>query len=140
MGPYSEYRGPADATDLDLAVQRQSKRDVLEGVNDHFNPLCGDVVIFPAGERLRISYVWSDDGRPHGIQTSDAGRWYWSASGNMDFSGTLRDSIPAATLTDTGEHEGAPAWFFHHDRASAHRSVDVTAHVRVWTTTAAVPR
>jgi hypothetical protein len=139
MGLYSEYTGLADATDLELAAQRQSKRDVLEAINNHFNPLCGDVVIFPTGVRLRISYVWTEEGRPRGIQTSDEGRWYWSATGNMDFSGTLRDSIPATTLTDTGEHEGVPAWFFHHDRASAHRSVGVTAHVRVWTTTAAVP-
>ncbi len=140
MGVYTEYYGAADATDLELAVQRQAKRDSLEGLNNQFNPLCGDVVIFPTGERYRISYVWSQDGQPHGIQTSDTGRWYWSDSGDMSFSGTLFDSIPAATLNDAGERDSVPAWIFHHDRMSAHRSVDVTALVRVWTTTAAVPR
>lgn len=138
MGLYSEYHGPADAVDLDLAAQRQAKRDDLAGLNNHANPLCGDVVIFPTGDRLRISYVWAD-GRTNGIQTSAAGRWYWLGSGDMDFSGALYDGIPAASLSDAGEHDSVPAWIFHHDRASAHRSVDVTARVRVWTTTAAVP-
>lgn len=139
MGLHPEYYGPADATDLELAVQRQAQRDILEGLNNGFNPLQGDVVIFPTGERFRISYVWSLEGRPNDIQTSDAGRWHWCANGDMDFSGTLRMPIPAVTLTDTGEHDSAPAWIFHHDKRSAHRSVNVTARVRVWTTTAAAP-
>lgn len=138
MGLFSEYHGPADAIDLDLAAERQAKRDVLAGRNGLLNPLCGDVVIFPTGDRLRISYVWTD-GRSNSIQTSSAGRWYWLEGGDMDFSGALYDGISAASLTETGEYDSVPAWIFNHNRASAHRSVDVTARVLVWTTTAAVP-
>lgn len=138
MGIYSEYYGPADAIDLNLAAQRQANRDALAGRNNAPTPLCGDVVIFPTGDRLRISYMWTD-GRTSSIQTSSEGRWHWFESGDMDFSGALYDGIPAASLTDTGEHDSVPAWIFHHNRVSAHRSVDVTARVRVWTTTAAVP-
>ncbi len=135
---YGSYYGPADDTDLQLAAQRQSARETLENHCGGFNPLCGDVVIFPGGERLRISYVWDADGGPR-IQTSHGGSWYWSASGDMDFSGGLLVAIPGDTLTETGERAEVSAWIFHHDLASAHRGVSIVASVKVWKTTADLP-
>lgn len=139
MGLFGEYSGPPDATDLQLVSNRQANRELLEQNNQGFNPLCGDVVLFPGGERLRISYVWDRDGHPSGIQTSRGGRWYWADTGEMDFSGSLLVSIPADTLTYAEAHADVAAWIFHHDLASAHRGVDVVVHVRVWRTTADIP-
>lgn len=103
------------------------------------------MVIFPDGTWTRISHVWRDydndqGGNPAQIQTSRDGSWHWSASGHMSFSGGLLSSIPADTLTwDVSNYAMVKAWIFHHDRVSAHRSVDVTARVRVWHTTAPLP-
>lgn len=139
MGLFAEYSGPPDDKDLELVSKRQASRELLEQKNQGFNPLCGDVVIFPGGDRLRISYVWDREGQPNGIQTSHGGRWYWADTGEMDFSGSLLVSIPADTLTYAESHTDVAAWIFHHDLASAHRGVDVVAHVRVWRTTADLP-
>ncbi|MEB3023339.1 MULTISPECIES: hypothetical protein [Mycolicibacter] len=142
MSLYGEYYGPADDQDLALQAARQHNRDALSAENGGLNPLCGDIVEFPTGEQLRISYVWpGPDGGPGGIQTSydGSGRWYWSNSGDMDFSGSLNSSIPAETLSPTGKTAPVTAWIFHHDLKSAHRSVDLTAQVAVWTTTTAIP-
>jgi hypothetical protein len=57
----------------------------------------------------------------------------------MDFSGTLFAPISTDSLTEARERQPVTAWIFHHDRMSAHRSVDVIASVRVWISTAALP-
>lgn len=139
MGLFGEYSGLADDKDLELVSKRQASRELLEQKSQGFNPLCGDVVIFPGGDRLRISYVWDREGQPDGIQTSRGGRWYWVDTGEMDFSGSLLVSIPADTLTYAESRTDVAAWIFHHDLASAHRGVDVVAHVRVWRTSADLP-
>lgn len=129
MGLYAEYYGPADDKDMALVAERQAKRDTFTTPDE------GDVVVFADGTRYRISHVW-----PDGVQTSAGGSWHWGASGHMSFSGGLFPSVPRDTLTDTGERETVNAWIFHHDLASAHRSVTVPASVKVWQSTAAAPR
>lgn len=139
MSLYGEYYGPADDRDLALAAERQHQRDALAGGFAGRIPLVGDVVVFPGGEQLRISHVWSDDAdAPSGIQTSAGGSWHWCANGDMSFSGGLNSPIPAESLSADGTAT-VNAWIFHHDLMSAHRSVDVTAEVTVWSTSAALP-
>lgn len=134
-----------DDTDQELVAKRQLNREMLDEHRNCFNPLEGDVVIFPDGTHTRISHVWRDytndtDGKPDSIQTSHGGSFHWSASGYMSFSGGLMSSIPAATLSwDVAEYAQVPAWIFHHDHRGAGRGVDVTARVRVWRTTAPLP-
>lgn len=147
MGFLGEYGARPDRIDLELAAKRQASRELLELYNQGFNPLCGDVVVFPRGERLRISYVWDRGEQPSEIQTSHQGNWYWADKGHMDFSGALLVPIPADTFAHEGEHAEVAAWFFHHDLTLAQKhdlkctrnSVDVIARVRVWRTTADLP-
>ena len=115
MGFLGEYGALPDCRDLELVAKRQASRELLEQDNQAFNPLCGDVVVFPGGERLRISYVRDRGEQPSGIQTSHRGSWYWVDTGHMDFSGALLVPIPADTFTYEGEHAEVAAWFFHHD-------------------------
>lgn len=51
MGLFGEYSGLADDKDLELVSKRQASRELLEQKNQGFNPLCGDVVIFPGGRQ-----------------------------------------------------------------------------------------
>jgi hypothetical protein len=141
MSLYGEYYGPADDVDLELVAKRQLNRAMLDEHNNSFSPSQGDVVIFPDGQKRRISHVWTDENdKPRSVQTSNGGSFHWSASGYMSFSGSLFTGIPADTLTwDVAEYANVKAWIFHHDLMSAHRSVDATARVRVWRTTVSAP-
>lgn len=100
-------------------------------------PQAGEVVIFADGVKRRISHVWpgytDDEGRIHQtqVQTSDGGSFY-VGEGYCSFSGSLYTPVPADTLTDTGEVETIPAWFFHHDWHTAHNGITVPLDVRVW--------
>jgi signal peptidase I len=144
MGLYDEFYGPADELDLELAAKRQINREML--YDNRPEPLEGDVVQFTDGTRYRVShairhYDYEDggEGHLHGVQTTKGGSFHWNTSGGMSYSGSLFKPIPADTFTFHGETAPVRAWIFHHDKVSAHRSVDVTARVRVWHTTAPVP-
>lgn len=84
-------------------------------------------MIFADSVRRRISYSWGD-----GYQTSDGGSFYLDESGGMSFSGSLYQSVPVDSLTDTGETDTAGAWVFHHGYSDAGNGVDVTVTVRVY--------
>jgi hypothetical protein len=143
MRLYGEYCGPADEKDLELAALRQLNRDCL--ADNLCEPLEGDVVQFNDGTRYRVSYAWrthednDDPGLLRSVQTTKGDSFHWYTSGRMSYLGRMFRAIPAETFTYHGESAEARAWIFHHDLASAHRSVDVTARVWVWHTTAPVP-
>lgn len=112
---------PLDETDQKILTERTEAR------NQRAEVLVGDHIIFADGVRRRVSSTY-----PDGPQTSAEGSWYLMASGDGEFSGALCPSVPASTLTDTGEVEPARFWFFHHGIMRAHNGVDVEIDVRVW--------
>jgi len=145
-GKHDAYKIRQDLDELDTEARgkRQVNRSMLEEHNNGFNPMSGDVVVYPCGTRHRISAVVKDwrEGEMVGIvkvQTSVGGSWHWNGSGYMSFSGSLFLPIKAETLTWHGERAEVPAWFFHHEWSQANNSVNVTATVRVWHTTAELP-
>ncbi len=79
------------------------------------------------------SHLW--DGDP---QTSDAGRFYLDRHG-CSFSGTLRPTVPASTLTATDETLDGMVWFFHHDIAQANGGVAATIPFRLYTCSLPAP-
>ncbi|MBO0676814.1 hypothetical protein JRC04_04995 [Mycolicibacterium sp. S2-37] len=133
----SEYRvrGKLDERDEAARAERQAKRDASPKVVAE-----GDVIVFPTGERLRVS---NTRGTYHGrqqVQTTTGGSFHWMSTGGMSYSGGLLSPINGDTLRPTDETAEVPAWFFHHGFATAHNGVHTTARVRVWRTTAEVPR
>lgn len=116
-------------------------------------PRVGDYVRFadtPAGtgrlHRFSADHRWSvEDVAEHpglvdGLQTSPGGSFHLGPSGHMSMSGSLDRTVPRATITDTGETRLGSAWFFHHDRAGAHRGVDVRVPCRIYATTETAPK
>lgn len=129
---YGFGRPEIDERDQALLAQRIAAMDACPG------PRVGDVVRFADGVTRRISYDWSEwDG---GLQTSDSGSYHLSASGHVSMSGSLFGTVPAESLTESGETMQAPVWFFHHDQAKAHNGVDVMVAFRVFDCTLDAPR
>jgi hypothetical protein len=120
---------PLDARDAAILAARVAAFDPTEG------PRVGDYVHFIDGVKRQISYEW-----PDGVQTSDGGSFYLG-EGYMSFSGGLYTSVPTETLTlMEGTTREASAWFFHHDRWTAHNAVHVRVSVRVWMSSAKAPK
>lgn len=91
-------------------------------------PRIGDWVVFSDGVERLISYDWGGEE----FQTSDGGSFHLGSSGHLSFSGSLFGTVPAGSLSDTGEVRGTPVWFFHHDFMTAHNGVDAFVSARVY--------
>lgn len=112
-----------DEKDLAILTRRQAALQARPGVR------VGDFVEFACGTVRRVSYVWPDESAS--IQTSDGGSYYLGDAG-ASMSGSLKPSVPASTLTDTGDYRWGDVWFFHHDAAMAHNGVNAQAAFRVF--------
>lgn len=127
LSPGSPAGPQPDARDLAILRER------VAALNEHKGPRVGDYVRFADGVQRRISHLW--DGDP---QTSDAGRFYLDRHG-CSFSGTLRPTVPASTLTATDETLDGMVWFFHHDIAQANGGVAATIPFRLYTCSLPAP-
>lgn len=120
-----------DDTDAELLAAHVSARlDTFTGV-----PREGDLIEFTNGLCSRIAADHSRyglDGFQPGTLGLSTGRLHLAASGHLSYSGTLSTVIPSAEFTDTGTHQWAPAWIWHHGRSGGGRGRDVTIPVRAW--------
>lgn len=112
---------PLDERDTTILNDRQDEYDKITG------PRVGDYVIFADGTERRISHDWWGES----FQTSEGGSFYLG-SGYQSFSGSLYTSVPADSLTDTGEQRHGLVWFFHHGWHRAHNGVYALAVQRVY--------
>lgn len=102
----------------------------LESRRKERRPGPGDYIRTPAGNLLRIAYVW-----PTGCQTvtPGAGRFHLDDFGFADFSGSLDPIEPGSDrLRLTGETRPASYWRFSEGGRRAHNGVDLVAPAPVW--------
>jgi len=131
-----------DEKDAGILASRQAQLDKRAAENPR--PVSGDWVEFADGVVRRVSHVWNWEASADGpavydVQTSDCGSWYLG-DGYASFSGSLFNSVPAATMTLTEERREGRCWFFHHDYVQAHGGVHTTARFRVYRSTKEAPR
>jgi hypothetical protein len=102
----------------------------LQEWNKRMEPRVGDFVRFQGGVMRRISYLWGNHeaGR---VQTSKGGHYYFG-DGYCSFSGELQSGVPLTSLTRSDEVCMGLVWFFHHNFAQAHSSVETFIPCRIY--------
>lgn len=112
-----------DAIDAEICRETQDAREQFKGLSN------GDLVIWPNGEKRRISHLWD-----HFVQTTKTGQgsWYISRTGKSQFSGALCQGQLREYFQATGDHSFEEFWFFHHGRSGAGRGVRAKLQVPVW--------
>lgn len=109
------------------AIHRQLKEDRLTLIA-HGKPLVGDVVLWPNGQRRRISHHW---GASYQTCYMNAGSFYASA-GWGDFSGGHQPPVFAEFFVQTEDMAEEEFWFFSENRAGAGRGIRCMLPCRVW--------
>jgi len=120
------YTMNSDIVPDDLDAKLLAEKEAAWNARAPNRPRVGDFVMI--GTRTgRFSHDWNDT-----IQWSKGGSWYLHDHGYASFSGGLNPPIPVAGLTLTEEVRDGDFWFFHHDRAGAHRGVGCKMGCRVF--------
>lgn len=118
-----------DRTDIDdedeaILLERVGRRARHGGMR------VGDFVLLRDGDVRRVTWNWAADVQ---LTVKDqAGSFYFSPNGVMDYSGSLSRAYPKTRFREaTGLREGA-CWIFHHDRQKAHNGVAALVPCRVY--------
>lgn len=118
---YSEARPYFSNRDDDLRAKRLVRWCARVG------PRVGDFVRLPCGKLQRLAHDWGDS-----IQTTDHGSFYLYGCAHADMSGSLDPGFARSRFRDSGQIRDGLFWFFHHDRAGAHRGVYFTMPCRIY--------
>lgn len=114
-----------DARDREILSER------IKAFNKNEGPRVGDYIQFSNGVTRRIAYIWPGGPSERTIQTSDSGNFYLG-NGFCEMSGSLFPSVPANTLTYSGEKRQGIVWFFHHNYREANNSVQASIAFRLY--------
>lgn len=128
----SDANSSLDRKDHEILVSSVVELHKREGIR------VGDFIRYADGAMRRVAHIWDDGaGNALEIQPTDGGSFHLSPSGSVSFSGGLHRSIPAESLTDSGQHAHGAVWFFHHDIWGKDRGVNAGVTFRIYDTEAA---